>query len=234
VSLIGVPWPERTARARCHATNPPALAPDQSHDAPDPFCSCGIYALHRTTQFYPGMFVDSSVLGVVTLWGRLEVHEAGIRAEFARIEALALWPPVGPRLRRQLSAIASSLEVPLVAYEELDSIAGTLGAPVPEELLLDLEFAARFRVEYRFTDLPPAFRFVFGPGRAVIWPWLGDHRPVPIPRVLRISTQYFSAEFPLHQYVIGPPRLLYLWLLNRPQGSLPFPLSQPLPVGTGR
>jgi hypothetical protein len=62
--------------------------------APDPECVCGIYALfaperprHRDRL--------AVVRGAVALWGRIAVEERGMRAEFARIVALAI--PASPR-----------------------------------------------------------------------------------------------------------------------------------------
>ena len=56
---------------------------------PAPGCVCGIYAL-----FAPGRSRGRErmaiVRGAVVLWGRIELHRRGMRAEFARIVTLAL------------------------------------------------------------------------------------------------------------------------------------------------
>jgi hypothetical protein len=68
---------------------------DAPHASPHPDCQCGVYAYHRPgTQAYYGEWLWTE--GVVTAWGRIEAHRDGLRAEHARIEALARPPANEP------------------------------------------------------------------------------------------------------------------------------------------
>jgi hypothetical protein len=104
------------------------------HESPHPDCRCGIYAYHRPgRQTYFGEFEWTE--GVVTVWGRIEAHADGLRAEHARVEALAL-PSARERDRhRSARVIAERLGVPLVGRGGLEEAAAAFGAPLPAGLL---------------------------------------------------------------------------------------------------
>ena len=72
--------------------------------------------------------------GVITCWGRIEAHRQGLRAEHARVEALALPPANEPSRRRHVEAIAERLGVALVARDELEDVAARLGGVLPAAL----------------------------------------------------------------------------------------------------
>jgi hypothetical protein len=98
----------------------------EPHDPPHPECRCGIYAYHRPgTQPYYGEF--QWVEGVVAVWGRIEAHRAGLRAEHARVCALARRPGA--------EAIARRLCVEVVAGDALEAAAERYGAPLPASLV---------------------------------------------------------------------------------------------------
>jgi hypothetical protein len=101
------------------------------HASPHPKCRCGIYAYHRPgTQSYFGEW--EWLEGVVTVWGRIEAYDAGLRAEHARVEALAR---PGDRDDRSARAIAARLGVDLIDRAELSEAAAAYGAPMPTSLL---------------------------------------------------------------------------------------------------
>ncbi len=106
---------------------------DSPHASPHPDCKCGIYAYHRPgVRSYVGEW--EWLEGIVTTWGRVEVHADGLRAEHARVEALAL-PAPGERSRRaSAAAIARALGIELVAAEELGEAAERYGSPLPVAL----------------------------------------------------------------------------------------------------
>lgn len=57
--------------------------------SPGPKCLCGIHAfksLSLLIREFPG--AEPVVYGKVTLWGRVQEHEDGYRAEYARVESL--------------------------------------------------------------------------------------------------------------------------------------------------
>ncbi|HEX2104588.1 MAG TPA: hypothetical protein VHF51_13115, partial [Solirubrobacteraceae bacterium] len=101
--------------------------------APDSDCVCGIYALFAPHD-RRGRDPLALVRGAVVLWGRIEVHAgAGMRAEFARIVALALPSPPsrpGPVIR-----VAQLLGVEAVPGEQLTQAAAAHGGPLPASLM---------------------------------------------------------------------------------------------------
>lgn len=137
--LARTPWRAGTMQAEClprwrrvGATWRPA--PPHTGPAPDPACACGLYALHAPgPPWLPDGF--ALVRGAVALWGRLEVHQDGMRAEFARVVALAL-PPLGSRrTRATVRRTACSLGVEAVPTRHLRAAALEHGRPLPPSLL---------------------------------------------------------------------------------------------------
>jgi hypothetical protein len=130
-------WQGRTMHAVCYPANRVLLKGRgwlaEPHASPHPACKCGIYAYHRPgTQAYFGEWEWTE--GVVIAWGRIEAHAQGLRAEHARVEALALPGPAEPERRRLAGAIAEALGVPLVARGGLEAFAAEVGAPLPAAL----------------------------------------------------------------------------------------------------
>jgi hypothetical protein len=131
-------WERRTARARCFPANRNLQFGrgwvDEPHAAPHARCRCGIYALHRPRAASP--FPDADrVWGVVSVWGRIEVHSDGMRAEHARVEALT--PGVEGRRGNEavLRRVAARLGVELVEWDELPAVAARYGSPLPDRLV---------------------------------------------------------------------------------------------------
>ena len=136
--FIPVQWDERTLHARCFPANRRLLFGhgwlDEPHEAPHPNCKCGIYAWHRPPPRSRIPDPDQA-MGVVTVWGRVEVHRDGMRAEHARIEALARGVTHQADLDETLREIASRLGLELVARQELAAVAADAGAALPEEMM---------------------------------------------------------------------------------------------------
>ena len=137
--LARTPWAEEAMEAEClgrcrHAGGLWRRATEHDGPAPDPDCVCGIYALFvpdppRRRQRM------SRVEGAVVVWGRLEIHETGLRAEFARIVALAL---PGGRHRsadRLVARLARRIGVDAVPREHLEAVGLLHGQRVPPVLL---------------------------------------------------------------------------------------------------
>ena len=98
----------------------------EPHTPPHPECRCGIYAYHRPgTQPYYGEF--ECVEGIVSVWGRIEAHRDGLRAEHARVCALARRPGVAD--------IAARLGGDVVERDELADAAVQYGSPLPRALV---------------------------------------------------------------------------------------------------
>jgi hypothetical protein len=139
---IPLRWDEPVVHARCYPANRSLLFGegwlDDPHAAPHPRCKCGVYAWHRLPR--PSPVPDPGrALGVVALWGRIEVHAGGMRAEHAVIRALGFAPELGPAHRRTMQAIAGSLGVELVDERELPAAAVRHGGGVPQALVQGLE-----------------------------------------------------------------------------------------------
>ena len=135
---IPVRWPERVHHARCYPANRALLFGDgwleEPHGSPHPACKCGIYADHRpVTDRYFGEFDWAA--GIVTVWGRVEVHADGLRAEHAEVRALAIKPGWSARRADGVRRVAAALGVPAVLEGDLEAVAGGLGAPIPPSLL---------------------------------------------------------------------------------------------------
>ena len=97
------------------------------HTAPHADCRCGIYAYHRPgVQAYYGEF--EWVDGIVAAWGRIEAHRDGLRAEHARVCALADRPG-GPRRSPGASGSTSSRPGDLAAA------AADYGSALPASLV---------------------------------------------------------------------------------------------------
>jgi hypothetical protein len=129
----GVVWRGRTLRAEClpQMVEDFARAP---HPCPDRDCGCGIHARHEHSD--RAAIVDwRGVPGVVTVWGRIMVGPAGMRTEYARVEALGVYERWTRRQRDGVHAVARALDVDVVDLRELPEAAARYGAPLPKSLL---------------------------------------------------------------------------------------------------
>jgi hypothetical protein len=112
-------WDEPILDARCEGRR------TDVHPAPDPGCGCGIYACLDPDVDFPK--VDyRAVTGIVTLWGRIEMHDDGMRAEHARIEALAQYSRASLRLKTAIRSIADDLGLGVIDLEEIETAAADL------------------------------------------------------------------------------------------------------------
>jgi hypothetical protein len=134
---IPLRWEEAVVHARCFPANRSLLFGegwlDEPHDAPHPACRCGVYAWHSLPTAGPVPDPDR-VFGVVALWGRIEVHEDGMRGEHAAIKALSFSSHLGGAHRAVMTRIAGRLGVDLVEDSLLPPAAGAYGDPVPAAL----------------------------------------------------------------------------------------------------
>ena len=135
---LPVLWTARDMTATCMCSeSPDPDAPRTAvpgHAVPDRACTCGIYAYHEPDLNFPT--VDHrGVAGIVSLWGSIEVHEEGMRAEHARIEALALYSRWTTRQLDAVRAVARDLGVDLVDLDDIVEAARRYGRPVAPELV---------------------------------------------------------------------------------------------------
>lgn len=105
------PWSPGIVRAVC--------AKGRKHQPPDPDCSCGIHAFHELSDAC--LMGPRTLVGAVAAWGDIEVYEQGIRAEYARIVALAR-PPRTRVSQQAATALADHYGVPLTGMKELAAL----------------------------------------------------------------------------------------------------------------
>jgi hypothetical protein len=122
-------WEGAVMHAQCYPANRSLLFGrgwlEAPHEPPHRDCQCGIYGYHAPgAQAYYGEF--EWIEGIVAVWGRIEAHRNGLRAEHARVCALAR--------RAGAEAIASDLGVDVVARADLETAARRYGEPLPRSL----------------------------------------------------------------------------------------------------
>jgi hypothetical protein len=122
-------WHGGLLRAHCRVSHDCSSG---AREAPDSECTCGIYAWHRQVPF-GASHTRELVAGAVALWGAIEIHATGMRAQFARIAALTL-PVTRTRKRLELAITAGELGINLVPHRHLIAAAMAHGTPVPPNL----------------------------------------------------------------------------------------------------
>lgn len=122
--------PDKPKRAECRAGG--AHEPD--HSPPDPNCRCGWYAWYSPESTIGGE-LSTGIMGVVSAWGDVELHERGFRAEYVQIEALVTRYPYTSRL---IGGMADKYAVPLIAESEVDDFCRERGEVLePSEPAVD-------------------------------------------------------------------------------------------------
>lgn len=133
--------------------NPDGTMVWNKHVAPEPDCHCGLYAMHTIEEMVSdvrGPIKAGEVAGAVVGWGAMEVHEAGWRAQYARVVALAcenlatcadmhrlggyepLTLDAARRRQETIRALGQRYGVPVVRPEDLYLWAEREGQPLPE------------------------------------------------------------------------------------------------------
>lgn len=81
----------------------------RGHRAPDPACSCGLYAVRsaRALTDYAFDLATGVVIGRVRLWGRIVEATAGYRAELGYPDALFALRPLPEQERQELELLYS-------------------------------------------------------------------------------------------------------------------------------
>jgi hypothetical protein len=123
-------WTLGALDARCRGSSHPSSERDL---LPSGRCSCGIYAYYRPLPRTASVIWPELVAGAVALWGELQAHATGLRAEHAQAVVFAV--PMGRgRKRRELLSLAEELGVDVVSARHLRSAAAVHGGPLPHEL----------------------------------------------------------------------------------------------------
>jgi hypothetical protein len=110
-----------------------AHCPVHAHTAPANGCTCGIYAWYAPTPRGASALTPDLVGGAVALWGQVELHAHGMRAQHAMVVGLALPFSRGPK-RRAIRAAAAALEVAAVPARRLRAVALEHGDLVPRRM----------------------------------------------------------------------------------------------------
>lgn len=129
-------WTRGTNTARC-------IAADATHseDAPVSACTCGLYAWYRPCPLLASAATSDLVSGAVAMWGAVELHATGMRAEHAVVVALAL-PLVRAAKRRRVDQAALAYAVPAVPPRGLSVTALAAGRPLGRGFLVRLGLRA--------------------------------------------------------------------------------------------
>jgi hypothetical protein len=102
-SLSAKRWhPGQALAARCRASTVVGTiaggteAANDTHDAPEANCTCGIYATKTFDHFRGAGYERYGIHGEVNLWGKIVEHELGYRAQFAYPRNLVIPPDTLP------------------------------------------------------------------------------------------------------------------------------------------
>ena len=118
-------------RARCSPFVSRYTGRERHDHAPASNCTCGLYSMHpwpeQTAEVAGSLLAGDDlaipVMGVVEAWGRIEVHEDGFRAEYARPHSLVLFTDSFPDDYAEILAVlASTYEVGVVRVQEAGSL----------------------------------------------------------------------------------------------------------------
>lgn len=120
--FVDYTWAQGANTARC------ARAADHAEPAPGHDCTCGLHAWYRPCPRL-GYASRDLVGGAVALWGEIELHPTGMRAQHAAIVALALPLPRTTK-RHCVLAVADALDVVVVPPRALTAAALDHGRPL--------------------------------------------------------------------------------------------------------
>ena len=116
-------WTRGVNTARCD------VGAGHADCAPGHGCVCGLHAWYRPCPRL-GYASPDLVGGAVALWGEVELHPTGMRAQYAAIVAVVL-PLAHTAKRRRVVEAADRLEVEAVPARQLASVALHHGALLP-------------------------------------------------------------------------------------------------------
>src|SRR3954452_18303963 len=146
-------WGRGVHTAACRAERADHDEPAPAHD-----CSCGLHAWYEPCPTLSWAATRHLVAGAVALWGEIELHPFGMRAERGMVLALALPPWSGTKPRR-ITELAAMLDIEAVPAPRLDAVALEQGGPIPPGLAPEPRASrAAYAVEQRLADADSAWR----------------------------------------------------------------------------
>jgi hypothetical protein len=139
----GEAWPALdAARAKC----PPHA--HAGHRPPELDCTCGLYAVDGLDRLPAVTGRDVTVIGSVSIWGRLVEHDSGFRAEFGYPEQLRLVCGVcwqSGMFDDEVVAVARTGRATLLGLCE--DHAGARSASEPDPRFLERQLLATYAVD---------------------------------------------------------------------------------------
>lgn len=103
----------------------------EEHSAPSSGCGCGIHATLEPSS-EQAKVDHRGITGIVSVWGRVELDDGSVRAEHARVEALAMYSRWTARQKEAVYRLADDLDVEIVSLEEVEEAAGRFGKRLSE------------------------------------------------------------------------------------------------------
>jgi len=126
-------WETRTIRAHCRPQTADDFVRDR-HEAPGSACNCGIHALYAFSPEFSKVDYQG-VSGAVTVWGYVQAHRHGVRAEYARVEVLGFYSRWTRRQKEAVRDLADRVEIDLVDLYDVEAAAHEYASPMPEVLI---------------------------------------------------------------------------------------------------
>ncbi len=110
-----------------------ATCDDAGHTAPANGCTCGIHAWYEPPPRGASAWTSDLIAGAVAVWGQVELHAHGLRAQYATVVALEL--PFSRGVKRgRLLAAAEQLGVSAVPARKLKRTALEHGEMIPRRM----------------------------------------------------------------------------------------------------
>ena len=113
-------WQKPVLDARC------LLGSHPHEPAPASACSCGVHAWYDPCPRTASAPSRDYIAGTVVMWGPIELHVSGMRAQHCRIIALAL-PLSRWGKRDRVIDVAKRFCIPAARHRDLERIAGERG-----------------------------------------------------------------------------------------------------------
>lgn len=120
-------WTRGVQVAHCERGTHPDPAPAKG-------CTCGIHAWYQPPPRGASAATPDYVAGAIVLWGKIELHAHGMRAQYAMVVALAL-PFSWGQKRRRIIAAADALDVAAVRARTLKQAALEHGELTPQSMI---------------------------------------------------------------------------------------------------
>lgn len=125
----GMKWKGGVNEARCGA---PWMTDGHNHVSPDAGCKCGLYSYYDANKVISG---GSTVLAIVTQWGKIEAHATGMRSQYMKIEAVL----ANEKIIEVMNTFHEwddviKFKTGETSLQEFPELASEFGSPLPESM----------------------------------------------------------------------------------------------------